>query len=81
MDNITEKFLQEHGFQYDDYHHHHHKEYYFKCGKDMYVNVQLEPDGFCDVIVEIYETRGWLNHITSQQQLKDLVKALSGEDI
>lgn len=77
MDNITEKFLRESGFQFDEVH----KEYYFKCGKDMYVNVQPEPDGFCDVIVEIYETRGWLNHITTQQQLKDLVKALSGEDI
>lgn len=77
MSIITEQFLQEHGFQYDEFH----KEYYFKCGKDMYVNVKPEPDGFCDVIVEVYETRGWLNHITSQQQLKDLVKSLSGEEI
>lgn len=77
MWGITEQFLQEHGFQYDEFH----KEYYFRCGKEMYVNVQPEPDGFCDVIVEIYETRGELNHITSQQQLKDLVKALSGEEL
>ena len=77
MYNITEQFLQESGFQYDEFH----KEYYFRCGKDMYVNVKPEPEGFCDVIVEVYETRGELNHIASQQQLKDLVKALSGEEL
>lgn len=76
--DITEDFLQESGFEYDE----RSKEYYFNCdGGRLYVIVQLESDGFCDVIVEISETRGWLNHITTQQQLKDLVKALSGEEI
>ena len=75
--DITEDFLQESGFEYDE----RSKEYYFSCGNGMYVNVQLEPDGFCDVTVKVYETRGELNHITTQQQLKDLVKALSGEEI
>ena len=76
--DITDKFLQESGFEYDD----RSKEYYFNCDSSrLYVIVQLEPDGFCDVIVEVNETRGWLNHITTQQQLKDLVKALSGEEI
>ena len=75
--DITEKFLQESGFKYDE----RSKEYYFSCGNGMYVYVKPEPEGFCDVIVEIYETRGWVNHITSQQQLKDLVKAISGEEI
>lgn len=78
MWDITEKFLQESGFEYDE----RSKEFYFSCGsRYLYVIVQLEPNGFCDVIVEVYETRGWLYHITTQQQLKDLVKALSGEDI
>ena len=75
--DITEDFLQESGFEYDE----RSKEYYFSCGNGMYVNVQPEPDGFCDVMVEVNETRGWLNHITTQQQLKELVKALSGEEI
>lgn len=76
--DITEDFLQESGFEYDE----RSKEYYFDCDNGrLYVIVQLEPDGFCDVIVEVNETRGWLNHITAQQQLKDLVKALSGEEI
>lgn len=76
--DITEDFLQESGFEYDE----RSKEYYFSCDSGrLYVIVQLEPDGFCDVIVEVYETRVELNHITTQQQLKDLVKALSGEEI
>ena len=77
MDNITKEFLQEYGFQYDE----RGKEYYYRCEKEMYVIVQPEPDGFCDVWIEIYETRGWLRHINTQQKLKDLVKALSGEEI
>lgn len=77
MDNITEQFLQESGFQYNESD----EQYRKHCYKYLFITVQTYSTDECCVGIELHGTTASLFHISTKQQLKDLVKALSGEDI
>ena len=77
MSIITEQFLQEHGFQYDE----RDEQYSRYCYKYLFITVQTYSTDKYYVGLALHGTTSSLNHITTQQQLKDLVKALSGEEI
>ena len=77
MSNITEKFLQESGFIYDEKDEQYHKD----CYKYLFITARYYSTYECYFWLELHGATTSLSHITTQQQLKDLVKALSGEEI
>lgn len=77
MDNITKEFLQESGFQYDEGS----EQYRMHCDKYLFITVENYSIDEYYVGLELHDTTTSLSHISTKQQLKDLVKALSGEEI
>lgn len=77
MDNITKEFLQESGFEYNEGS----EQYRMHCDKYLFITVQTYSTGECYVDLELHDTTTSLSHISTKQQLKGLVKALSGEEI
>lgn len=77
MDNITEKFLQESGFQYDE----RDEQYRMHCYKYLFITVGNYSTNEYYVGLEMHDTTTPLYHISTQQQIKELVKALTGEEI
>ena len=77
MNNITKEFLQESGFQYDE----RDEQYRMHCYKYLFITVQNYSTDENYVGLELHGTTTSLNHISTKQQLKDLVKSLSGEEI
>ena len=77
MDNITKEFLQESGFQYDEGS----EQYRMHCDKYLFITVENYSTNESYVGLEMHDTTTSLSHISTKQQLKDLVKALTGEEI
>lgn len=77
MDNITKEFLQETGFQYDEGG----EQYRMHCDKYLFITVENSSTEEYYVGLELHDTTTSLSHISTKQQLKDLVKSLSGEEI
>lgn len=77
MDNITKEFLQESGFQYDEGS----EQYRMHCDKYLFITVENYSTNEYYVGLEMHDTTTSLSHISTKQQLKDLVKALTGEEI
>ena len=77
MYNITEQFLQESGFQYDE----REEQYRKDCCKYLFITAKYYSTYECYFWLELHGATASLSHITTQKQLKDLVKALSGEEI
>ena len=77
MDNITKEFLQESGFQYDEGS----EQYRMHCDKYLFITVENYSTNEYYVGLEMHDTTTSLSHISTKQQLKELVKALTGEEI
>lgn len=69
---ITEKHIQQLGFDYDS----HEEEYSLWCAKNLYINITFITGGDFFITIQVHQSKADLSHVRTEYALDKLINSL-----